>query len=204
LAAHDEIRERRAQRRHPVYTAPELLATAQHRSSHWDITKLRGPTTWSWNHLHVIFDVFSRYVESWMVAPRESARLAERLISACCIREHIGPNQLTLHADCRSSMVSPPVTYLLAHLGGTKSHLRPSVSNDNPCSEAQFKALKYRPDFPARSGSLKDARVHYVDFFRWFHTEHHHSGLWMHKPFDVHHQLAVARSAARADVITAA
>jgi putative transposase len=170
----------------------------------WTITKLKGPTTWSCYHLYVIVDVFSRHVVGRLIVPRELSRLTERLISACCIREHIGPNQLTLHADCRSSMVSPPVTYLLAHLGGTKSHLWPSVSNDNPCSEAQFKALKYRPDFTARSGSLKGARAHYVDFFRWCHTEHHHSGLWLHKPFDVQHQLAVARRAVRADVITAA
>ncbi|WP_310569062.1 IS3 family transposase, partial [Gemmatimonas sp.] len=204
LAAHDEIRERRAQRRHPVYTAPELLATASNQLWSWDITKLKGPTTWSWYHLYVILDVFSRYVVGWMVAPRESALLAERLIAASCAREHIGPNQLTLHADRGSSMVSQPVAHLLADLGVTKSHSRPSVSNDNPFSEAQFKTLKYRPDFPARFGSLEDARAHCVDFFHWYNTEHHHSGLGLHTPFDVHHQLADARNAARADVLTAA
>ncbi len=204
LAAHEELREQRAQRRPPVYTAPELLATAPNQLWSWDITNRKGPTTWSWYHLYVILDVFSRYVVGWMVAPRESALLAERLIAACCTREGIEPNQLTLHADRGSAMVSQPVALLLADLGVTKSHSRPSVSNDNPYSEAQFKTLKYRPDFPARFGSLEDARAHGVDFFRWYNTERFHSGLGLHTPSDVHHQLAVARNAARDDDLTVA
>ena len=182
LAAHDEIRERRAQRRHPVYTAPELLATAPKPWWSSDITKRKGPTTWSWYHRYVILDVFSRDVVGWMVAPRESALLAERLIAACCAREGIGPNQLTLHADRGSSMVSQPVAHLLADLGVTTSHSRPSVSNDHPYSEAQCKTLKHRPEFPARFGSLEDARAHGEDVFRWYNTEHHHSGLRLHTP----------------------
>jgi putative transposase len=204
LAAHDEIRERRAQRRHPVCTAPELLATAPNLLWSWDITKLKGPTTWSWYHWYVILDVFSRYVVGWMVAPRESALLAERLITACCAREGIGPNQLTLHADRGSSMVSQPVAHLLADLGVAKSHSRPSVSNDHPYSEAQFKPLKYRPDFPARFGSLELARAYCLDFFLLCNTEHHHRGLGLHTPSDMHHALAEARNTARADVLTAA
>lgn len=78
------------------------------------------------------------------------------------------------------------------------------LSNDNPYSEAQFKTLKQRPDFPTRFGSLDDTRARCEDFFRWYHTERHHSGLGLHIPFDVHHQLAEARNAARADVLTAA
>ena len=135
LSAHREVRERRAQRRHPVYTAPELLATAPNQLWSWDITKLKGPTTWSWYHLYVILDVFSRYVVGWMVAPRESALLAERLIAACCTREGIGPNQLTLHADRGSAMVSHPVALLLADLGVTKS----SVDTSNPAIDRHRK-----------------------------------------------------------------
>ena len=101
-------------------------------------------------------------------------------------------------------MVSQPVAHLLADLGVTTSHSRPSVSNDNPYSAAPFKTRKYRPDFPARFGSLEDARAHCVDLFHWYNTEHHHRGLGLHTPFDVHHQLADARNAARADVLTAA
>ena len=204
LAAQQEVRDRRAQRRHPRYTAPELLATAPNQLWSWDITKLKGPTTWSWYHLYVILDVFSRYVVGWMVAPRETATLAERLITASCERQGIVRGQLTLHADRGSSMRSKPVALLLADLGVTKTHSRPHVSNDNPYSEAQFKTLKYRPDFPDRFGSIEHARAHGTDFFRWYNTEHRHSGLGLHTPHDVHFGLAAAKRAARAVVLSAA
>jgi putative transposase len=204
LAAQHEVRERRAQRRHSIYTAPELLATAPNQLWSWDITKLKGPTTWSWYHLYVILDVFSRYVVGWMVAPRESAVLAERLITACCERQGILRGQLTLHADRGSSMTSKPVALLLADLGVTKTHSRPHVSNDNPYSEAQFKTLKYRPDFPERFGSLEDARAHCTDFFLWYNTEHRHSSLALHTPHNVHFGLAEALRAHRAKVLATA
>ena len=204
LAGEHEVRERRAQRRHPIYAAPELLAIAPNQLWSWDITKLKGPTTWSWYHLYVILDVFSRYVVGWMVAARESAVLAERLITAACERQHIQRGQLTIHADRGSSMTSKPVALLLADLGITKTHSRPHVSNDNPFSEAQFKTLKYRPDFPERFGSLEDARAHGTDFFPWYNTEHRHSSLGLHTPHDVHFGLAEARRAHRAVVLAAA
>lgn len=204
LAAQDEVRDRRAQRRHPIYATPELLATAPNQLWSWDITKLKGPTTWSWYHLYVILDVFSRYVVGWMVALRESATLAERLITASCERQGILRGQLTLHADRGSSMTSKPVALLLADLGVTKTHSRPHVSDDNPFSEAQFKTLKYRPDFPERFGSLEDARAYGTDFFRWYNTEHRHSGLGLHTPHDMHFGLAEARRAHRAVVLAAA
>jgi len=204
LAEQHEVRERRAQRRHPLYAAPELLATAPNQLWSWDITKLKGPVTWSWYQLYVILDVFSRYVVGWMVAPRESAALAERLIAASCVRQNISRGQLTIHADRGSSMTSKPVALLLADLGVTKTHSRPHVSNDNPYSEAQFKTLKYRPDFPERFGSLEDARAHCTDFFRWYNTEHRHSSLGLHTPHDVHFGLAEARRDQRAKVLAAA
>lgn len=204
LASQDEVRERRAQRCHPSYATPELLATAPNQLWSWDITKLKGPTTWSWFHLYVLLDVFSRYVVGWMVAPRESAVLAQRLITASCERQGILSGQLTLHADRGSSMTSKPVALLLADLGVTKTHSRPHVSNDNPYSEAHFKTLKYRPDFPARFGSIEHARAHCVDFFTWYNTAHRHSGLALHTPHDVHFGLAEAKRTARAAVLAAA
>ena len=105
---------------------------------------------WTYFYLYVILDVFSRYVVGWMIAHRESARLAQKLIAETCARQGIAPSTLTLHADRGSSMISKPVALLLADLGVTKTHSRPHVSNDNPFSEAQFKTLKYRPDFPER------------------------------------------------------
>lgn len=139
-----------------------------------------------------------------MIAPHESAILAERLIATACTRQGIRPGQLTVHADRGAAMTSKPVALLLAELGVTKTHARPHVSNDNPYSEAHFKTLKYRPDFPARFGSLEDARAHATDFFVWYNTEHRHSGLGLHTPHDVHHALAIARQAQRATVLTAA
>ena len=203
LAAHHELRERRAQCRHPVYAAPELLATQPNQLWSWDITKLKGPTTWSWYHLYVILDVFSRYVVGWVVAPHKSARLVEVLIGTSCARERIARDQLTIHADRGASMTSKPVARLVADLGVAKSHSRPHVSNDNPYSDAHFKTLKYRPDFPVRFGALEDARAHCADFFRCCNTEHRDSSLVLHTPYDVHHDLAATRLAARAMVLTA-
>ena len=91
-------------------------------------------------------------------------------------------------------MTSKPVALLLADLGVTKTHSRPYVSNDNPFSEAQFKTLKYRPEFPDRFGSIEDARGFGHVFFPWYNTEHHHSGLGLLTPHDVHYGL---RRAAR-------
>ncbi len=204
LATAAEVRERRAHRRHPMYAAPELLATTPNQLWSGDITKLKAPTTWSSYHLYVVLDVFSRYVVGWMVAAKESAALAERLIATGCARQGIGRGQLTIHADRGASMTSKPVALLLPDLGVTKTHSRPHVSNDNPYSEAQFKTLKYRPDFPDRFGSLEDARVHCTDFFPWYNTVHRHSGLGLHTPYDVHFELAAARRAQRAIVLAAA
>ncbi len=101
-------------------------------------------------------------------------------------------------------MASKPVAFLLADLGVTKSHSRPHVSNDNPFSEAQFKTLKYRPDFPERFGSLEDARAFCATFYRWYNQAHRHSGIGMHTPCDVHHGHAPAVRAARAATLSAA
>ena len=204
LADSREVRERRDQLRHPHYAPPELLATRPNELWSWDITKLLGPVKWTHYYLYVILDVFSRYTVGWMVAHRESAALAERLIRETLDRQGIGPDELTIHADRGSSMTSKPVALLLADLGVTKTHSRPHVSNDNPYSEAQFKALKYRPDFPRRFGSIEHARDHSADFFPWYNTEHHHSGLGYLTPHDVHYGLAAERTAERAAVLARA
>lgn len=187
LAEEAEVRERRNVLHHPRYAKPELLATGPNQLWSWDITKLKGPAKWTYFHLYVILDVFSRYVVGWMVATRESAALAEKLIRETCTKQGIARGQLTVHADRGSSMTSKSVAFLLADLGITKTHSRPHVSNDNPFSEAQFKTLKYRPGFPQRFGSLEDARAHCRGFFRWYNTVHRHSGIVFMTPADVHH-----------------
>ena len=204
LAANVEVRERRDQLRHPSYARPELLASGPRELFSWDITKLRGPAKRAHYHLYVILDVFSRYVPGWMVATRESAGLAQRLIEDTVEKEGIEPGQLTIHADRGTSMRSKPVALLLADLGIERSHSRPHVSDDNPFSEAQFKTLKYRPDFPDRFGSIEDARAFCGRFFTWYNTCHRHSGIGLLTPADVHAGRAAEITAARAVTLGAA
>ena len=186
LQENDEVRERRNQLRHPVYAKPELLATQPNRLWSWDITKLRGPATWQYYQLYAILDVFSRFVVGWRVEERESDRLAEELIAESCFKQGILRDQLTLHADRGSAMISKTVAQLLFDLGVAKTHSRPHTSNDNPYSEAHFKTLKYRPGYPDRFGSLQDARNWATDFFLWYNNRHRHTGLALMTPFAVH------------------
>lgn len=186
LHAANEVKERRNRVCHPAYTKPELLATGPNQVWSWDITKLKGPQKWQHYCLYVIMDIFSRCVVGWMIAERESEKLAQRLISDTLRKHGIKRRQLVLHADRGSAMTSKPVAQLLADMGVTKTHSRPHTSNDNPYSEAQFKTLKYRPDFPERFGSLEDARSFCRDFFRWYNEEHYHSGIALLTPATVH------------------
>jgi putative transposase len=199
-----ELKERRDQVCRPHYVKPELLATQPNELWSWDITKLLGPAKWTYFYLYVILDVFSRYVVGWMVAPRESAALAERLIEESCAKQGIAAGQLTLHADRGSSMRSKPVALLLADLGVVKTHSRPHVSNDNPFSEAQFKTLKYCPAFPERFGALEDARAFGHRFFSWYNNNHHHSGLGYMTPAMVHDGFAEGVRDQRQVVLAAA
>ena len=146
----------------------------------------------------------SRYVVGWMLAPRESAALAERLIAATCAKQGIEPGSLTVHADRGAAMTSKPVALLLADLGVTKTHSRPHVSNDNPFSEAQFKTLKYCPAFPERFGSLADGRAFGHHFFGWYNNDHYHSGLGFLTPAVVHHGRAERVHAQRTNILAAA
>lgn len=199
-----EVRERRNQLQHPNYQKPQLLATEPNQVWSWDITKLLGPVKWTYFYLYVILDIFSRYVVGWMVADRESAELAKRFIDDTCHKQNIGPHQLTLHADRGSSMKSKPVALLLADLGVTKTHSRPHVSDDNPFSESQFKTFKYRPDFPERFGSLQDARAFCQDFFSWYNSEHHHTGIGLLTPEVFHYGQADYVISQRQAVLTQA
>jgi putative transposase len=204
LRAEGEVRERRRQATHPATVKPELTAAAPNQVWSWDITKLLGPAKWTYYYLYVILDIFSRYVTGWMVASRESAALAERLIAEACAKQQISRGQLAIHADRGSSMTSKPVAFLLADLGITQSHSRPHVSNDNPFSESQFKTFKYRPAFPGQFGSIEHARAHCQVFFPWYNNQHRHSALGLHTPADVHYGRAPAVRAARAGVLAAA
>jgi len=186
LDAHGEVRERRDQLRRPSYAKPELLASAPNQVWSWDITKLRGPQKWTYFYLYVVLDIFSRYAVGWMVARCESAALAKQLWSEAVRKQGIRPGQLVGHSDRGAPMTAKSFALLLADLGVTQSLSRPHVSDDNPFSEAHFKTIKYRPDYPDRFGSLEDARRHCSQLFDWYHHQHHHAGLGWMTPADVH------------------
>ena len=187
LAADQPVRERRNQREHPQYTKPELVAAAPNQTWSWDITKLLGPTKWTYFYLYVVLDIFSRYAVGWMVADRENSALAGRLIEETCHKQGVQPQVLTLHSDRGAPMTSKCTAQLLADLGVTRSLSRPQVSDDNPFSEAQFKTLKYHPGFPGRFHDITAAIAFCRTFFPWYNTEHRHGGIAMLTPDDVHH-----------------
>jgi putative transposase len=198
------VTERRKRHQRTGYTKPELLATGPNQVWSWDITKLKGPVTWTYFYLYVILDIFSRYVVGWMVAHREQRALAHRLIDQTCAKQNIQPGQLTIHADRGSSMTSKVVAQLMADLGITQTHSRPHVSDDNPYSESQFKTLKYCPEFPDRFGSIEDARAFCGPFFSWYNKKHRHSGIALMTPEQVHYGMAQRVIAQRAGVLEAA
>ena len=204
LAAHQEVCERRQVRRHIHYTKPELLATRPNEVWSWDITQLKGPAKWLYFYLYVILDVFSRYVVGWLVAEQESAEVAHLLIAETCLKQAILPGQLTLHSDRGSPMKSKQVTQLLVDLGIIKSHSRPHVSDDNPYSEAHFKTLKYRPDYPDRFADLQHARQWGHSVFTWYNQAHYHSALGLLTPASVHYGYAEIILAQRQVVLQAA
>lgn len=201
LEEHDEIRERRNQLTHPNYKKPELLATGPKQVWSWDITKLLGPEKWTYYYLYVILDIYSRYVVGWMIASRETAALARELIEKTCAKQNIQRDQLIIHADRGSPMIAKSMALLMADLGVTKSHSRPHVSDDNPFSEAQFRTMKYRPDYPKRFGSQPDARLWARHFFEWYNNEHHHSSIGLMTPAEVHHGLAKEITRRRQNVL---
>jgi putative transposase len=196
-----ESGERRAQRRHPRYLVPRLVASGPNQVWSWDITKLAGPVKWLYFSLYVLLDIFSRYVVGWLVAEREDGELAGRLIAESCAKQGVAPGALTVHSDRGSPMKAKPLVRLLAELGVGRSLSRPRVSNDNPFSESQFKTLKYCPAFPERFGSLHDARAFCQYFFTWYNREHHHSGLALLTPESVHYGLAEGIMAERQEVL---
>ena len=199
-----ESRERRDQLTHPAYTKPELLATGPNQVWSWDITKLRGPVKWTYFYLYVVIDIFSRYVVGWMLADRESASLASRLLDETCEKQGIEAGQLTLHADRGVAMTAKLLAQKLADLGVTKTHSRPYTSDDNPFSESQFKTMKSRPEFPDRFESLDAAMAFCRRFFAWYNEDHQHSGIALLTPSQVHHGMAQAVTEKRREVLMAA
>ena len=197
LNKNHEVRERRAQLRHPVYQKPELLAEGPNQVWSWDITKLKGPAKWSYFYLYVILDIYSRRVVGWCVVDSESAALFKTLFDETLTKHDVIPGQLTLHADRGGPMKAKATAFLLSDLGVTRSHNRPHVSNDNPFSESHFKTLKYQPRFPKCFGCIEDARSFCRGFFDWYNQDHHHFGIGLMTPDQVHYGQVDAVHAAR-------
>ncbi len=197
-----QSRERRRQATHPATVKPELAADGPSQVWTWDITKLRGPAKGIFYQLYVLIDIFSRFNPSWIISGVEDSLLAKDFIAEAINRNGATPH--TVHADRGTSMTSKPVSALLADLGVTRSHSRPHVSNDNPFSEAQFKTLKYLPEFPTSFASLAHARQFCAGFFHEYNYIHRHSGIAWHTPASVHFGTANAIDQERQNTLTAA
>ena len=199
LAAEGETGERRNQRAPYAYTKPSLTATAPNQVWTWDITKLATTQKGVFLMAYVIIDLFSRFVVGWMLASKECKHLAAQLFAETIARHGIEPG-LQVHADRGSAMKSDTLAQLLASLGASRSFSRPHVSDDNAFSEAQFKTMKYQPDYPGRFDSELHGRGWLQDFFGWHNDDHHHSSLALFTPADVFHGrvplIAAARQAA--------
>lgn len=204
LAAEGLIRERRNQLVHPAHVKPELVATGPNQVWSWDITRLRSTMKWQFFHLYVLIDIFSRYVVGWLLAGAENAGLARALIEETCEKYGIERDTLTLHSDRGSPMRAKTTAELFVDLGVAASFSRPRVSNDNPFSEAQFKTLKYRPEFPERFAGIAHARAHLREFFDWYNDEHRHSGIGFMTPASVHFGRASAIDERRRRLLEAA
>lgn len=148
----------------------------------WDITALKAPTKGTWYKCYVILDIFSRYVTGLLIAAAEDAAVAKDFLTDAIARNGCEPH--TVHADRGGAMVSKPVSELLTDLGVLRSHSRPRTSNDDPYSEAQFKTMKYVPDFPDRFGSSQDARMFCEKFFL---TYNHHAQPGLHRALSTLH-----------------
>lgn len=186
LAEVGEVRERRNVRAAQAHPAPSLTATAPNQVWTWDITKLATTEKGVFLQAYVIIDLFSRFVVGWLLAMKECKHLAATLFAEAIARHGVEPG-LIVHADRGSAMKSDTVAQLLADLGASRSFSRPRVSDDNAFSEAQFKTMKYQPDYPGRFTGLEHGRGWLQEFFGWHNDEHHHAGLALFTPADVFH-----------------
>lgn len=186
LAERDQLRERRAQRIHPKYERPELMASAPNQVWSWDISRLRTLVKWRYLYLYVILDIFSRLVVGWMIAEHENSALAKKLIEESIDTHGVEPGSLVLHADRGTQMTSKTLAQLMADLDVTASFSRPHVSDDNPFSESHFRTAKYEPSFPGKFGNLADGLTWGRKFFPWYNHEHRHSGIAYLTPADMH------------------
>ncbi len=177
LRKHNINGERRSQRPAQHHAIPRLLAYSPNEVWTWDITKLPLIKRGIYLSLYVVLDLFSRFVVAWMISTKENSALAQQLMNEAVARYEIEKGHLTIHQDRGSPMTAHGYLDNMKELDVTCSHSRPRVSNDNPFSESQFKTQKYQPDYPGRFTNIDHARQWCEDYFHWYNTKHHHSGL---------------------------
>ena len=156
----------------------ELAATGPNQVWTWDITYLPSSIQGIFFYLYMVLDLYSRKIVAWQVHAREDSTLAGDLIKEACHLEGISRGQLVLHSDNGSPMKGATMLATLQQLGVMPSFSRPSVSNDNPYSEALFRTFKYRPGYPQKPfQNLEEAREWVEEFVQWYNLEHRHSKL---------------------------
>jgi transposase InsO family protein len=164
-----------------------LQADAPNQIWSWDITYLATTVKGRFFYLYLIMDVYSRKIVGWEVFETESAEQASLVFRKTHLREGIRAESLVLHSDNGSPMKGATMLSTLQRLGVMTSFSRPSVSNDNPYSEALFKTLKYHPGFPDKPfESLQKAREWVVGFQHWYNEVHRHSALKFVAPAQRH------------------
>ena len=163
----------------PTHSRPKPLeATAPNQVWSWDITYLSTTVSGIFFYLYMMMDVFSRKIVGWEVYTEQSSENASVVFGKAHLREEIGEKDLVLHSDNGSPMKGATLLATLQRLGVVPSFSRPSVSNDNPYSEALFKTCKYHPSFPEKPfKDVDQARQWATDFVRWYNEEHRHSGI---------------------------
>ncbi len=169
-------RQKSKPRRH--YKPKALKANGPNQVYSWDITYLMTGTRGKFYYLYLILDIYSRKIVGWQVYDKESAELASDVLESACWEEKIKKDQIYLHSDNGGPMKGATMLATLQRLGVIPSFSRPSVSNDNPYSEALFRTLKYTPMYPEHPFfDLKEARHWVSTFVKWYNNEHLHSGI---------------------------
>lgn len=205
LREHNQLahRGRAKPRQHQAPTAH--AASGPNQVWSWDITYLATTVQGLFFYLYLMMDIYSRKIVGWEVFETESSEHAATVVRKAYLREGVAGEMLVLHSDNGSPMKGATLLATLQRLGVTPSFSRPSVSNDNPYSEALFKTLKYHPRYPAQPfETLEQARDWVLGFQHWYNEDHRHSALQFVTPGERHRGEAEAIIAQRQAVYEAA
>ena len=194
-------RRGRAQPPRTVSKPAAVAASGPNQVWSWDITYLPSDIKGMFFRLYLIMDIYSRMIVGWEVHREELAAHASELIGKACLRHRVGRDQLLLHADNGGPMKGATMLATLQKLGVMPSFSRPSVSDDNPYSEALFRTLKYSPAYPHQPfAGIDSARAWVARFVAWYNTEHRHSAIRFVAPQQRHEGGDVAILANRTSV----